>query len=70
VADALTPPQQHVLATRTETKKLQQFGKDCFESFDDKKPIKNAFKNTPPGLGPGIMHYAQVSQHHNQTLTM
>jgi hypothetical protein len=55
VADALTPLQQHVLATRTETKKLQQFGKDCFESFDDKKPIKNAFKNTPPGLGPGIM---------------
>jgi hypothetical protein len=56
---ALTPPQQHVLATLTETKKLQQFGNECFESFDDKKPIKNAFKNTPPGFGPGTLFFWQ-----------
>jgi len=54
---ALTPPQQHVLATLTETKKMQQFGNECFESFDDKKPIKNAFKNTPPGFGPGTLFF-------------
>jgi hypothetical protein len=72
---ALTPPQQH---TRTETKKFAKKRKncnnlenECFESFDDKKPIKNAFKNSalplnftyvPKSYGTYVKSYGDIRE--------